>query len=341
MVEIVANVNDNEWNRFLLTQSDATIYHTPEWRTFLEKTFSYKPHYLFATDESGQLTGLLPLFLVKSRITGNRLSAVPFSHQCGCLGDDTAYNALIDEAFALTKKCHTEILEIKDLINSHNFQGRNEFCTHMLELSQNPEMIWKNVHRNARRNVKKSKEIGIQVESSSNHDDVKDFYEINAITKHKLGVPCHPLRFYINLFSTLSAYVRLFISRLDGEMIGAGIMEYYKDQVIFGYSAANPEYLQLRPYYAFIWASIEDACLAGYRTYDFGRTSYDNSGLIQFKRKWGTLERELYYSYYPSSSQSIVTDRSTSLYRLENSIIRTMPMSAYKVFSNSVFSSFG
>ena len=70
MVEIREQVSEGEWRRFLDVCSDATLYHTPEWKTFLEKTFDYKSLYLFAFDESGQLTGMLPLFEVKSRLTG-------------------------------------------------------------------------------------------------------------------------------------------------------------------------------------------------------------------------------------------------------------------------------
>lgn len=70
-------------------------------------------------------------------------------------------------------------------------------------------------------------------------------------------------------------------------------------------------------------------------------TSYDNTGLIQFKKKWGTQERGLCYSYYPASSKSVVTERDSTIYRLGNSVIRAMPMSAYKAFSTSIFGYFG
>jgi len=120
-----------------------------------------------------------------------------------------------------------------------------------------------------------------------------------------------------------------------------GVIECYKGQALYGYGAADPDCLSLHPYNAFIWKSIEDACVNGCRIYDFGRTSYDNTGLIQFKKKWGTQERELYYSYHPVSGRSVVTERNSAIYRLGNSVIRAMPISAYKAFSTSLFGHFG
>lgn len=342
MVEIVQHIPENEWRRYLDGCSYATLYHTPEWKTFLEKTFGYKPHYLFVIDESGQLTGMLPLFQVKSRLTGSRLCSVPFSHECGCLGDMTTCTALLDEAVALKNKYHIEKVEIRSAVENSMFQEKNSFCTHVLELSQNPEETWKRLDKGSVRwAVNKAEKLGVSVSSSTNIEDLKEFYELNCITKQNLGVPCHPWKFFKNMFSILEGYVWLYLSQYEGHIIAGGVMESYNGQVLYGYGAADPNHLGVHPYNAFIWKSIEDACVSGCQTYDFGRTSYDNTGLIQFKKKWGTQERKLCYSSYPASGRSVVTDRDSSVYRLGSSVIGVMPMYAYKSFSNSVFSHFG
>jgi CelD/BcsL family acetyltransferase involved in cellulose biosynthesis len=342
MLEIVKQISEDEWKRFLNKRSDATLYHTPEWRAFLEKTFGYEPTYLFATDKSGQLTGILPLFYVKSRLTGNRLCSAPFSHDCGCLGGGFVRSALIDEALALKDKFRVDGIEIRSAVDDTRFQEKNTFCTHVLELSQRPEETWKRLDRSSVRwAIKKAERSGVSVASSKNEEDLKEFYELNCITKQKLGVPCHPWNFFKDMFSILDGHVQMYLSRHEGCIIAGGIMEYYKDQVLYGYGAANPKCLDLHPYNAFIWKSIEDACLNGYRTYDFGRTSYDNAGLINFKKKWGTKENEMHYSFYPAPSESFVANRKSKVYRLGNSVIRLIPMPAYKALSTAIFSHFG
>jgi len=70
--------------------------------------------------------------------------------------------------------------------------------------------------------------------------------------------------------------------KYNGEIIGGGVMVFFKDTVIYGYGASNPNYLNLQPYNAFIWKSIEDACINGYNYYDFGRTSYSRYRINRF-----------------------------------------------------------
>lgn len=342
MVEILKQIPEDEWRRYLDGNCDATIYHTPEWKSFLEKTFGYKPHYLFATDESGKLRGMLPLFEVRSRLTGNRLCCVPFSHVCGCLGDLATSNAILDKAIALKDKYHVENIEVRSAVKNSIFQENSSFCTHVLELSQNPEETWKRLEKGSVRwAVNKAEKLGVSVASSTNIEDLKEFYELNCITKQNLGVPCHPWKFFKNMFSILESNVQLYLSQYEKSIIAGGVIVSYNGQVLYGYGAADPNHLDVHPYYAFIWKSIEDACTKGCRTYDFGRTSYDNTGLIQFKKKWGTTERELCYNYYPAFCKSVITERDTVLFRIGNSVIRAMPVSTYKALSASVFGHFG
>ena len=342
MLEIANRVDENQWHEFLLSQSEATLYHTPEWKVFLEKTFDYKPHYLFATDESDRLTGVLPLFQVKSRLTGNRLCSVPFSHVCGCLGDKNTCSALLVEAIAIATRHHIEQIEIRNTVEISCFQEMNAFCTHVLGLSQNAEDTWKQLDKGSVRwAVKKAERLGVSVVSSTNLDDLREFYELNCITKQSLGVPCHPWKFFKNLFSILDGYVRMYLAQRDGNIVAGGVMEYYKDRVLYGYGAADPDHLNLHPYNAFIWKSIEEACAKGYRIYDFGRTSYDNTGLIQFKRKWGVQEKRLMYSFFPEYSKSAIIERDSIMHQLGSSATQTMPRFAYKTFSTLVFPHLG
>lgn len=334
--------NTYEWQDFLQSQSKATIYHTPNWKIFIEKTFDYKPHYIFATDESGQLNGMLPLFEVKSRLTGNRLCSVPFAHECGCLGDKNTSNALVGEAVRIASRSYIKKIEIRSTVIHPQFKVKNSFCSHILELSQNPEETWRLLDRRSTRwAVRKAEKLGVSVTSSTNTEDLKEFYELNCITKQNLGVPCHPWEFFKNLFSLLEGHVKLYLSEYKGSIIGGGVMVCYKNQVLYSYGAADPCYLNLHPYNAFIWKSIEDACISGFHTYDFGRTYHDNIGLIKFKKKWGTQERKIGYSFHPTTCRPVVTERDSAICRLGNSVIRAMPMSSYKAFSSSMIRHFG
>ena len=341
MIEIINEAKEDEWKKFLDGCDAASIYHTPEWKKILEETFNYKAHYLFVEDDSGKIIGLLPLFHVKSKLTGRRLCSVPFSHVCGPIGDEDAVNFLIGEGVNLYEDLNVNHLEIRDRIDFEGFQRQSSFSTHVLELSNQPESIFNNLKTDVRRGVRRSIKKGVSVSETKNIRDLEEFYEINCITKKEIGVPCHPWKFFKNLFRFLADDVYLYIARYEGEIIAGGIMEYFKNDVLYGYGAANPDYLKLYPYNAFIWKSIEDACSNGYNHFDFGRTSYDNVGLINFKKRWGTVETKLCYSYYPKNPESLTGNRDNLKYKFGTKMIGKMPMSVYKKFSDMVFGSFG
>ncbi|MCZ7393342.1 MAG: GNAT family N-acetyltransferase [Candidatus Methanoperedens sp.] len=342
MIEIVSKIKDDEWKDFLDKSTKASIYHMPEWKIFLEKTFNYKSYYLFAKDECGEIAGLLPLFHVKSKLTGNRLCSVPFSHECGLICNENSVRELTNGGFNLFKDLNVDFLEIRDYIDSESFQHHNIFSTYILELSSNTGEVWQKLDKGSVRwAIKRSQKSGVSADTTKNIEDVKEFYELNCMTKKEIGVPCHPWKFFKNLFDLLKDNVSLYAARCNNELIAGGIMEYYKDTVLYGYGAANPKYLGLHPYNAFIWKSIEDACRNGYKYYDFGRTSYDNSGLIEFKKRWGTVEKKLYYSYYPKNSGFLTQNRDNLKYRIGTRVIRIMPMPIYKTFSDTIFGHFG
>lgn len=340
---ISTDVKEKEWRESLDEFEGATIYHTPEWKKLLGSTFEYKPYYLFAENETGRIEGLLPLFCIKSKLTGERLCSVPFSHMCGPVGDGDALNALIEKTICLYKDSGASHLEIRSCIEREGFQNKNYFSTYILGLSPNIEQVWRKLDKGSvRRYIEKSRKSNLTVDTTKDIEDLKGFYELNCISKRKIGVPCHPWNFFKNLFDILGDQISLYVIKNgNSEIIAGGIMIYFKDTVIYGYGAANPNYLKLYPYHAFLWRAIDDACLNGFKYFDFGRASYDNVGLINFKKRWGTEEKRLYYGYYPNNPGSVTEKRNNLKYRFATKTIRRMPILIYKRFSDTIFGSFG
>lgn len=337
------DVNECDWRGALEKWDGATIYHTPEWKRLLESVFGYKSCYLFAVDETGIVEGLLPLFQIKSRITGERLCSVPFSHICGPIGDKDSRHALIEGAVDLYRESGTSHLEIRSSIEREGFANENHFSTYILELSSDIEQVWRKLDkRSVRWSVKRSKKFDLKVDETKDKEDLEALYELNCITKREKGVPCHPWSFFQKLFEFFGNQVSLYTVRNGNhEIIAGGVMTYFKNTAIYGYGAADPDHLNSHPYHAFMWKAIEDAGLNGYKYFDFGRVSYDNAGLISFKKRWGTEEQRLHYSFYPRNPGLIMEKRGNLKYRFATRIIQKMPIPIYKRFSDGVFGGFG
>jgi len=329
-----------KWEGFLSSRSDSTIYHTPEWSRFLIRTFDYEPFHIFAEDDVGDIKGFLPLFKTPTVKLRKELCSVPFAHRAGYVGDPSFINEVLDAAIEVANKTTGGRLCIKDRVDDRSLNVRCDFCTHILDLSNSPEDTWIKLDRgSARWAVNKARKMGVSVRESREPEDIDAFYHLNCLTKKELGVPCHPYRFFKNLMDQLPKNTKLYLSEFKGEAIGAGLMEYYGDKVIYGYGAANPSSLQMHPYDSFLWKSIEDACHSGYHTFDFGRTSKENTGLMNYKSKWGTKKLDLCYTSDMPTKKNL--NRSGAIYKLGNFGLRYMPMSLYKGFSKTVFKLLG
>jgi FemAB-related protein (PEP-CTERM system-associated) len=341
MMDIVTDVSEVEWKSFLDNCDEATIYHTPEWKRFLKDTFAYEPLHIFAKDDTGQITGMLPLFYIKSKLTGNRLCSTPFSHSCGLVGNQESFDSLINGSLDIFGTIDAKYIEIRDNVNSDKFQTNNSFSTYILDVSKNVDVLWTELSSNARRSTRQSKKNGLSVRVTRDMDDLKSFYQINSMTKKEIGVPCHPWKFFRNLFDVFKENVSLYIVEYNDEMIAGGIRTYYKDTVIAGYAASNPEFVNMRPYNILNWQTIEDSSKSNYKYYDLGRVSYDNEGLMFFKSRWGTVEKKLYYSFYPENPMSIVENRDNMKFKIATNMMKRIPMPIYQQFSNVLFKNFG
>jgi hypothetical protein len=341
MTEILQkNVPEKEWNFFLGDCPISTVYHTPGWKKFLEETFSYESCYIFAVNECREIVGFLPLFQVNSMLSGNRLSSIPFAHECNPLGSTDVVMDLIAAAIDLNKHLDVGYIELRAGTNHPAFTSQNLFSTYTLQLST-VEKTWGLIHKSAKRYIKKSME-NLSVTRSNFKEDAEMFYQINCTNKKNKGVPSHPEKFFKNLIRIFQDSAHIYLAKLGQETIGGVItIDSGTDTVIYGYGASDPSYLSYNPLYACLWKSIEDACHRGRTCYDFGRVSYDNLGLVEFKKKWGTCEKKLCYSYFPAYRQSLSNSRDSTTHRLAAATIQRMPMPMYRAFSNKTFGHFG
>lgn len=333
-------INKTKWEEFLTSRNDSTIYHHPGWSRFLVRTFDYEPFHIWAEDDVGNIMGFLPLFRVPNIRCGRELCSVPFAHQAGFIGDPAAMSEMLDAAIEVAKRITGGHITIREKREHGCLTVHGGFCTHVLELSGSLQETWGKLDRGSVRwAVNKARKMGVTVRESKNNEDVNAFYQLNCLTKKELGVPCHPQRFFKNLMTELPNNTKLYLSEFEGEIIGGGLFEYCGTKVIYGYGCADPARLQMHPYHAFIWKSIEDALVTGYRKFDFGRTSKDHYGLINFKSKWGTNVLDLFYSSERSSSLSL--SRRGVGFNLASYGLRYMPMNMYKGISNTIFGLLG
>ena len=63
----------------------------------------------------------------------------------------------------------------------------------------------------------------------------------------------------------------------------------------------------------------------------------DNRGLIDFKKKWGTEEKQLHYYYYPHQQSISAESRESLKFRMTKSICKKMPIKLFQGFGEVTY----
>jgi lipid II:glycine glycyltransferase (peptidoglycan interpeptide bridge formation enzyme) len=97
------------------------------------------------------------------------------------------------------------------------------------------------------------------------------------------------------------------------------------------WAGATPEGRQLNANYVLYWEMIKDACERGFDCYHLGRSTA-GSGAEQFKKKWNTETRQLYwYHSRPDGQVKPVVNVDNPKFRLAIAAWRRLPLWATRM----------
>ena len=104
------------------------------------------------------------------------------------------------------------------------------------------------------------------------------------------------------------------LAERDQTPLGMLLLMKYRNRISCDYGASDPQHKQLRVNHFLTWEAIQRGVREGYRDFDFGRTSVQNTGIMEYKNKWGaSLSSIPYFFYPPLPSGSNATENHVSL----------------------------
>jgi hypothetical protein len=133
----------------------------------------------------------------------------------------------------------------------------------------------------------------------------------------------------------------LYLAEHKGNIISGAIFFKYKNTYIYEHGASDDRYWELRPNHLMMWKVIQKAHQDGYEYFDFGKTSMENTGLLEFKRKWGAVEYDVPYYYYPRITGLMSLEKKDTLLKWMNELGRKMPMSLAKIMGEIAYRHLG
>ena len=335
---------------FIEQQAPGTLFYTQTWLNTVPRLYGYEVIPLISKGREGNITGFLPLCLVRSPLTGRRLVSLPFSDQCPLLvEDDVSANALVDQAIELAGQERVKYLELRAGINAalakrSDLATGNLYVRWLMPLSADVEKVWAAVRKPVQHQVKKSRKMGVQVRVAERRDEVEQYYRLHLQTRTKKhGMPSQPRRYFYNLWDSLATNrsMQLLLAEYQGMVIAGMVLLTAGSTIHYAYGASDDRYLSLAPNNLLMWTALEMGCEQGFQTFDMGRTARDNEGLMEYKRRWGALEEPLPYYYYPHSAGLASTSESSWKYRILTSNWKRLPLGLADVLGGYLYRHLG
>lgn len=346
-VQLVDPCTDPRWDQFVEAHPFGWVTHLSGWAEVLARSFPHvKPHHL-ALFEGERIVAGLPLFEVKSWLTGNKLVSIPFATLCDPLVSDShQFQILLEECLAMMKKCGASFFELRtlastDLIQDERLGVHRYYQHHYIHLNGDPENLKKSFHRTCvRQKIQRARLCGLKVRAAENGRDLKDFFELYLHTRRRLALPTQPYEFFQAIWDVYfpSGRVELLIAEHEGKPI-AGLVNFkYKDRVSAEFAASDATALHMSPNHLLFWETIRSACRDGFKVFDFGRTNPTNQDLMDFKRRWGAEVIELSHFYYPPGvCERLNGKESTLKFKLAKSACVKAPDYAFEALGKFLY----
>ncbi|HLI05186.1 MAG TPA: GNAT family N-acetyltransferase [Ktedonobacteraceae bacterium] len=326
---------DSRLNTFISQQGQDTFYYNQEWLALISRLYGYTPIALTTAGSDGQYTGFLPLCSLQSPLTGRRLVALPFSDYAPLLAtDEGSANELIEQAIHLARKQRAKYLEFRTGVNpvlaEHpGLMESNLYVSWLLPLSTDTKAVWSGLRKPVQRQIKKAQGNGVKVRFAQKPEDIRHFYHLHLQTRSKKhGMPAQPFQFFSGLWNAFAASgnMQLLLAEYEGNVIASMILLASGSTLRYAYGASDESYLNLAPNNLLMWEAITWGCTHGYQTLDLGRTSCDNEGLMEFKRRWGATQQPLPYYYYPRTAGLAATSEKSWKFRLLTTCWKKLPL---------------
>jgi len=284
------------WDGYVQNHPDSTIFHLTAWKEVIEESFGHKSFYLVAED-GGSVTGLLPLFEIKSFLFGHYLVSNPFAELGGVIADTLEIqDALIKKAIKIAEEQNCQYLELRNRIQYPGLVTKSLYFNFRRKISSDHGENLKAIPRKSRAMVRKGIKTGLLSEMGDHL--FPEFYDVLALNFHRLGTPIFSRQYMVNLLAKKELKTLLLIVRTSEGKTCAGVMSFFfKDQVVPYYAGSDFTLRSLGINDFMYWELMKYGAEKGYRVFDYGRSKQD-TGSFSFKKNWGFKPELLAYQYH-------------------------------------------
>lgn len=301
-MKIIERPSRELWSQVVARSPYATFFHTPTWADILVSAF---PEMRIATkafclDEN--TVAIVPLI---GTIERNGFFGWFESMYPGAYGGPVAERPLKpSEMKAIAhhlKSRHTAFLHIMGnpfLGSEKDFHVTEEFApslqyTHFLYLEDGFDAVHERFSPEKRRYARKAVKLGVVVRVAETWEEYEQYYQAYLDTLERWGESTlvrYPRSLFEHLFRRRSDAIRLWVAKVNGQVISGKLVFYHQRQALYWHGATVQRYFDHHPGPLLMREIVQDACQQGLQHLDLG-PSGGLAGVEYYKETFGAQKR--------------------------------------------------
>lgn len=330
----IGGLGARAWDSFVSSHPLGTVFHCRDWHRVIEDTYGFGTRYLTRLGSGGHIVSAIPYVYVRGLFGGGRVISYPFSDHCDPLVESAEdFDGLAGD---IRRRLRASSIEIKAYgfcrkaapkhVRHHNFVIEG--------LEKGAEAVYKRFHRDCiRRAITRAEKSGVEVLADSTMHGMRAYYTLHQLTRKKLGVPPQPFAFFRNIIEKLSpsGMAEVLLARLNGRWVAGLVMLRFGKTAYYKFGASDPAYLRFGANQLLMWSAISKAAEQGLSYFDLGRCAGSETGLMEYKARWGAVKRPLPYFSIPEK------EINESNYRILTGVIKRLPMFSNRVIGELLY----
>ena len=294
----ILELADPRWADFVARQPAATPFHHPDWGRLIANCYGFRAFAVTTGDATGGIRAGLPVIEVRHLRGKPKWVTLPFTDYCPPLvpapQEETDLVCALQRA---SKAWGITRVEVRAPLEGASSVSRRAF-RHVIPLEGDPAAVYAGFRSSVQRNIRQAERRGVTIRWAERPEDLVDtFYRLHLRTRHRIGVPVQPRRFFRMLWESVirTGLGSVLIAEASARPVAAVVLLSWNGTTIWKFNASDERAWSLRANNLVTWHVIKTACEQGSRWLDFGRTDADDEGLRVFKRRWGAVEEPLVY----------------------------------------------
>ena len=288
---------DDAWNQYVESSSDASLYHRTEWKHLINNVFGHECYYFYASNDKKMITGILPLVRLKSRLFGDFMVSMPYFNMGGAVANSMSIEQkLMQTANQYAEEIGSNHVEYRDDISRPGLAVRSEKVNMILSLPDNKDKLWDDFTAKLRSQIKRAMREKTLVRIGG-EENLNDFYDVFSRNMRDLGTPVYSKSFFSKILQQFPEHSKIIIVHLNNRPVSAAFLLDYKDTLEIPWASTIKEVKHLSINMLLYWEVLKFAIKNQYQYFDFGRSS-KNSNTFRFKQQWGAKPKQMYWHYW-------------------------------------------